>query len=143
MTCNSHTVALVLAGVTAGLGAGLASGRADADTKIVVGYTQSAQSIVGRTVDHFKEKAEELSNGALDVQVFPSSQLGTFGAMVTQMKSGLVNVIFIQPDALGEQVPIATANSWPFLFDNQAEMLEAWNGPGGPQLIDEVEQSSG
>src|SRR3546814_7246828 len=63
--------------------------------------------------------------------------------MVTQIKSGLVNVIFIQPDALGEQVPIATANSWPFLFDNQEEMLEAWNGPGGQQLIDEVAKRSG
>jgi TRAP-type C4-dicarboxylate transport system substrate-binding protein len=51
--------------------------------------------------------------------------------------------MFIQPDALGQQIPIATANSWPFLFKNQDEMMKAWNGPGGKALIAEVEKRSG
>jgi TRAP-type C4-dicarboxylate transport system substrate-binding protein len=55
----------------------------------------------------------------------------------------VVNVMFIQPDALGQQIPIVTANSWPFLFKNQDEMMKAWNGPGGKALIAEVEKRSG
>jgi TRAP-type C4-dicarboxylate transport system substrate-binding protein len=77
------------------------------------------------------------------VEVYPNSQIGTFATMATQMKVNLVNVMFIQPDALGGQVPIVTANAWPFTFTNQDEMQKAWSGPGGQALIAEVERRSG
>jgi TRAP-type C4-dicarboxylate transport system substrate-binding protein len=114
-----------------------------ATTKIIVGDTGAPTSIIGRTLDQFKEKAEKYSDGELKVEVYSNSQLGTFGTMATQMKVGLVNVMFIQPDALGEQISIVTANSWPFTFKNADEMLAAWRGPGGKALIAEVEKRSG
>jgi TRAP-type transport system periplasmic protein len=114
-----------------------------ATTKVIVGDTAAPTSIIGRTLEQFKEKAEKYSDGELKVEIYSNSQLGTFGTMATQMKVGLVNVMFIQPDALGEHVPIATANSWPFAFNNADEMVAAWRGPGGKELIAEVEKRSG
>jgi TRAP-type C4-dicarboxylate transport system substrate-binding protein len=114
-----------------------------APQKVIVGDTGAATSIIGRTLSLFKERAEKYSNGGLNVEIYSNSQLGTFATMATQMKVGLVNVMFIQPDALGQQVSIVTANSWPFLFANAEEMLKAWNGPGGKALIAEVEKRSG
>lgn len=111
--------------------------------KVVVGDTGAPTSIIGRTLSLFKERAEKYSNGGLQVEIYSNSQLGTFGTMATQMKVNLVNVMFIQPDALGEQVGIVTANSWPLLFSNADEMVAAWNGPGGKALIAEVEKRSG
>jgi TRAP-type C4-dicarboxylate transport system substrate-binding protein len=119
------------------------AGDAAAATRVVVAFTQSPQSAVGRTVAMFKERAERYSGGALRIETYPSGQLGSFGTLVTQMKVKLVHFIFIQPDALGEQVPIATTYSWPFLFDSQDEMLRAWIGPGGRALADEIERRSG
>lgn len=121
----------------------LAVSQASAAQKVIVGDTGAPTSIIGRTLSLFKERAEKYSNGDLQVQIFSNSQLGTFGTMATQMKVNLVNVMFIQPDALGQQINIVTANSWPFLFDNADEMLKAWNGPGGKALIAEVEKRSG
>src|SRR6476469_10494520 len=114
-----------------------------APQKVIVGDTGAPTSIIGRTLSLFKERAEKYSNGGLNVEIYSNSQLGTFATMATQMKVGLVNVMFIQPDALGQQVSIVTANSWPFLFANADEMLKAWNGPGGKALIAEVEKRSG
>jgi TRAP-type C4-dicarboxylate transport system substrate-binding protein len=114
-----------------------------AETKVIVGDTGAPTSVIGRTLIVFKERAEKYSNGELKVEIFPNSQLGAFGSMATQMKINLVNVMFIQPDALGEQVPIVTANSWPFEFRNQDDMMKAWSGPGGKALIAEVEKRSG
>lgn len=114
-----------------------------ATQKVIVGDTGSPTSIIGRTLAVFREKAESYSNKDLQVQIFSNSQLGTFGTMATQMKVNLVNVMFIQPDALGEQVQVVTANAWPFLFKDQDEMAAAWNGPGGQALIAEVEKRSG
>jgi TRAP-type C4-dicarboxylate transport system substrate-binding protein len=111
--------------------------------KVVVGDTGGPQAPTGRTLAVFKERAEKYSNGDLQVEIYSNSQLGTFGTMATQMKVNVVNVMFIQPDALGEQIPIVTANSWPFLFKNQDEMIKAWTGPGGKALIAEVEKRSG
>ncbi len=116
--------------------AGAAAGSAAlAQTRVVVGDPSSPTGIIGRSLVLFKERAEKYSGGELKVELYPDSQLGTFGAMATQMKINLVNVMFIQPDALGEQIPIVTANSWPFLFNNQDEMVAAWNGPNGKALI--------
>jgi TRAP-type C4-dicarboxylate transport system substrate-binding protein len=120
-----------------------AGSTAYAETRVIVGDTGAPTSVIGRTLIVFKERAEKYSNGELKVEIFPNSQLGAFGAMATQMKINLVNVMFIQPDALGEQIPIVTANSWPFLFKNQDEMMAAWNGPNGKALIAEVEKRSG
>jgi TRAP-type transport system periplasmic protein len=112
-------------------------------TRVIVASTQPEDSIVGRASKVLKAKAAEYSGGSLDVQLFFGGQLGSFGAMVTQMKINVVNLVFSQPDALGEQAPIATANAWPFLFETDEEMTKAWNGPGGRALIAEVEKRSG
>ena len=114
-----------------------------ATTKVIVGDTGAPTSIIGRTLEQFKAKAEKYSDGELKVEIYSNSQLGTFGTMATQMKVGLVNVMFIQPDALGEQISIVTANAWPFTFKNGEDMLSAWRGPGGLALIAEVEKRSG
>lgn len=111
--------------------------------KVIVGDTGGPTAPTGRALAVFKERAEKYSNGDLQVEIYSNSQLGTFGTMATQMKVNVVNVMFIQPDALGQQIPIVTANSWPFLFRNQDEMLKAWNGPGGKALTAEVEKRSG
>src|SRR3954451_1012857 len=121
----------------------LISTAALAATKVIVGDTAAPTSIIGRTLEQFKEKAEKYSDGELKVEIYSNSQLGTFGTMATQMKVGLVNVMFIQPDALGEQISIVTANSWPFTFKNADDMVAAWRGPGGKALIAEVEKRSG
>ncbi len=120
-----------------------AASRARAASKIIVGDPSPAEGAVGRTEALFKQLAEKYSDGELTVEVYPNSQLGTFDTMATQMKVDLVNVMFIQPDALGGQVPIVTANAWPFTFGTQDEMVKAWNGKGGQALIAEVEKRSG
>jgi TRAP-type C4-dicarboxylate transport system substrate-binding protein len=111
--------------------------------RVIVGDPSPLTSIVGRALTVFKQSAEKYSNGDLQVQIFPSSQLGDFGRMATQMQIDQVNVMFIQPDALGQRSNIATANAWPFLFKNVEDMLKAWRGPGGQAVIAEVEKRSG
>jgi TRAP-type transport system periplasmic protein len=113
-----------------------------ATQKVIVGDTGPANSIIGRTLEIFKARAEKYSDGDLQVEIYSNSQLGTFGTMAIQMKVGLVNVMFIQPDALGEQISIVTANSWPFMFKNADDMVAAWKGPAGKALIAEVEKRS-
>src|SRR5580704_10115870 len=103
---------LPIAALAAGF---LATTSAFAAQKVVVGDTAAATSIVGRTLQIFKENAEKYSDGDLQVQVFSNSQLGDFGRMATQMKIDQVNVMFIQPDALGQQSNLATVNAWPFM----------------------------
>lgn len=130
---------LSLAGIAAAL---LIPASALATTKVIVGDTGAPTSIIGQTLELFKQRAEKYSDGELKVEIYSNSQLGTFGTMATQMKVGLVNVMFIQPDALGEQISIVTANSWPYTFKNADDMLAAWKGPGGKALIAEVEKRS-
>ena len=138
---NRAIFALALSAATA-LGT-FGAPAALAATKVIVGDTGAPTGIIGRTLAVFKERAEKYTGGELQVEIYSNSQLGTFGTMATQMKVNLVNVMFIQPDALGEQIPIVTANSWPFLFRNQDEMTAAWNGPNGKALIAEVEKRGG
>lgn len=120
-----------------------AGSTSEKKTKMIIGLTQSEKSLVGRAAIKFKEQVEKNTNNQVAVEIYFSSQLGTFNEMASQMKVGNVNAMFIQPDALGNQTPLATVNAWPYLFDSPDNMLKAWKSDTGKQLCDEIEKKSG
>lgn len=119
------------------------SGSGGPTVMIRMGDTGAATSLPAKAQQRFVELVQKYSNGHVKGKVFPSSQLGTFSQMATGMKSGTVTGMFIQPDALGEQVDLGQVDAWPFMFHNGDEMEKAWNGNGGHQLTDAIKQKSG
>lgn len=108
-----------------------------------VGSSDAPGSIPGRAELLFAKDVRKYSHGQVTVTVYPNSELGSFPQMATEMKTGSVNSMFIQPDALGVAAPLAQVDAWPFMFSNAKQMVKAWRSKQGKELVAAIEKTSG
>ena len=83
--------ALVVTGVFTGCSKKASSGSAAQQTKVVVqiGLENHPGEPVTNGIYKWKELAEQMSKGTLEVEVFPSSQLGSKNEIIDQMLAGM------------------------------------------------------
>jgi tripartite ATP-independent transporter DctP family solute receptor len=74
------------------------------------------------------------SDGRLRIRVFPQYQLGTDAAMVSQVRTGALEFLDGGFNDLQLLAPTVGVVSLPFLFANQKEAVDAFNGPLGKVL---------
>jgi tripartite ATP-independent transporter DctP family solute receptor len=75
------------------------------------------------------------SAGRLDIQIFPSGQLGTDAATAEEVRSGAVQMAAIPAVNLSESVPLAGIDSTAFAFRDHAQAQHAMDGPLGDFVI--------
>ena len=101
------------------LGAGLAS----AETWRFA-HKMPADSPEGKVFQFFADRARELSNGDMDVQVFPSEQLGKEAAILEQLELGTVNLYAEDAFFLQKWVPDIKWVAPPFLFQTREKWVK-------------------
>ena len=81
-------------------------------------------------------KIKEQTNGQVDIQVFPASQLGTDADMLAQLRSGGID-FFVQTGLiLSSLVPVAAINGIGFAFSDYSKVWGAMDGALGRHVID-------
>ena len=81
-------------------------------------------------------KIKEQTNGQVDIQVFPASQLGTDADMLAQLRSGGID-FFVQTGLiLATLVPVAAINGIGFAFSDYSKVWGAMDGALGRHVID-------
>lgn len=125
--------------------AGLAlGGPAEAQQKLVLKFAH----ITPTTFPYhdgalkFKEAAERLSGGKIEVQVFPAAQLGGERDIEEGIRLGTIHV-GIGAGALAGFAPIYNIVELPFLIKNQDHMERVADGPAGKLLARRIEEQSG
>ena len=73
----------------------------------------------------------EATGGRVDVQVFPSSQLGSDTDMLSQLRSGALEMMFISGLILSTLVPLASINGIGFAFKDYDHVWQAMDGKLG------------
>jgi len=74
------------------------------------------------------------SKGRVDIQVFPSSQLGSDTDTLSQLRSGAVDFFTLSPLILGTFVPEAQISGIGFAFKNYDEVWKALDGDLGAHV---------
>jgi C4-dicarboxylate-binding protein DctP len=105
--------------------------------KIVMKFSHvvSPDTPKGKAIELFKEEVEKNSNGTMEVQVFPSSQLygdaDEFEALFAN------NVQFIAPSSTKfvQLSPSFQIFDVPFLFKNEEDVVKFWDNPNGGQAM--------
>jgi TRAP-type C4-dicarboxylate transport system substrate-binding protein len=120
-----------------------ALGAAQTKTEVVFAHVFPANSLEHRAAERFAKQAEEASGGKLAVKLFPASQLGGFAQIANQQRSGAVHVTLISTTALGSFTPVATVDSWPFMFSTREQMERANASDAGKAFFAEIEKQSG
>ncbi|MFW5832464.1 MAG: TRAP transporter substrate-binding protein [Pseudomonadota bacterium] len=111
----------------------LATTAAQATTIRVAGNFASDHSS-SIAMETFEERVEELSGGAMTVQLFPNMQLGGAQENVDQVRTGAVQMTWIGIAFLSRLVPELEAVSLPFVFGNREQAFRVIDGVVGEKL---------
>ena len=79
---------------------------------------------------------KERTNGQVDIQVFPASQLGTDADMLAQLRSGGIDFFAQTGLILASLVPVASINGIGFAFSDYSKVWGAMDGPLGKHVVD-------
>ena len=90
----------------------------------------------------FKEIAERLSGGKLEVQVFGGAQLGGERDLLEGIKLGTLHMC-IGAGGLANFAPAYNIVQLPFLIKNQEHMVKIAEGPAGKLLSQRIEEQGG
>ncbi|MEY2617005.1 MAG: hypothetical protein RL522_7 [Pseudomonadota bacterium] len=87
-------------------------------------------------------KIKELTNGQVDIQVFPASQLGTDADMLAQLRSGGIDYFLQTGLILATLVPVASINGIGFAFSDYGKVWSAMDGDLGKHVIKAFEKAN-
>lgn len=107
-----------------------------ADYTMTIGHSQPETSARHLALLFFEEIVEKASDGVIDVEVFPSGQLGTEAEVMEAVQLGAVQA------TEGGKFEVATQTyllyTLPFLFDSPEEALAVMRSEIGDEINDEA-----
>jgi tripartite ATP-independent transporter DctP family solute receptor len=78
------------------------------------------------------------TNGQVDIQVFPNSQLGSDTDTLSQLRSGAVQMFTLSPLILSTYVPKASITGMPFAFSGYDAVWKALDGDVGAYVRGQI-----
>ncbi len=125
-------VAVALAVVASGCGArggGAQGGGGGEDGKVTIKFSHvvTEETPKGLAAQRFKEVAEDESDGKIEVQIYPNSQLYGDEDEQQALQSGSVQMIAPAPAKLGTIAPQLQVLDLPFIADSPEEIQELFS----------------
>jgi len=96
-----------------------------ASVTLKLGHIAEPSNPYGMGADHFAELVKKYSNGDIDVQVFPSSQLGNQRDLVEGLTLGTLEMTLTGTAVLGNFAPEVSVFDLPFLFRDPQHAYKA------------------
>ena len=122
---------LVLGTIAAAM---VATSSLAADYTLKFSHVVSPNTPKGKAADFFEKRLEELSGGRIDVQVYPSSQLYTDGAVVKALRLDSVQMAAPSFSKFGKIVPQLALFDLPFIFKDLDHLHRVQDGEVGRKL---------
>ncbi len=105
-----------------------------AERELTFGLQDNESSNVYKGAQEFASKLEELSGGELTVNLFPSSTLGDFKAMVAQLQAGELDMVITGYPDMSYVIPELNLVGAPYVADDFAHLQEIIEGPWGQEM---------
>jgi|SRR5699024_10926433 len=123
-------IALILLGVTFG-----SCSSSDSQTTIILGHGMSINHPVSEGIRYLARRVDEKSNGRLQIDIYPSGQLGDERELVELLQTGAIGMTKSSAATLGNFVPTFQVYSLPYLFQNRHHMEKVLWGPIGEEIL--------
>ena len=109
---------------------------ADASAQIKLRYAHVGVANAPQTLyaDEIAKLIKERTNGRVEIQVFPNSQLGGVGEMVDGVKSGAISMGHHDFASLGKILPTTAVFNTPFVYRDPEHSLRATDARASPAL---------
>ena len=103
----------------------LTASPVEAQIKLRYAHVGVANAPQTRYADEMAALVKERTNGRVEIQVFPNSQLGGVGEMVDGIKAGSIAMGHHDFASLGKILPIVAAFNTPFVYTDAAQAMRA------------------
>jgi TRAP-type transport system periplasmic protein len=107
-------------------------------TKLTLGHSAAIGNPRHEAAVKFGDALKAKTNGRIEVQVAPSSQLGDDAAMITAVRTGALDMTANSQGSMSSTVPEYAAFGMPFMFNSVAQALKVLDGPLGKELADKT-----
>lgn len=121
----------------------LAGPPAEAQTRIRIGGTGTPDGPDTKVIELLKANLEKQLGGSVTVEIYPASQLGTWGEMVEQVKGGVLECMYESVGVLGSFSPISNIEGVAYLYRDEDHFFRIWRGPVGKAVINSIAKDSG
>ena len=140
MRRRTFTTGLVAAGAGGLALPAVRTARAQSPVLIKFSHVVAPDTPKGRAADKFKELAEQRTNGAVKVEVYPNSQLYKDKEEVEMLQLGAVQMLAPSTSKFGPLgVKEFEAFDLPYIFPNEAALRRVTEGPIGQGLFKKLE----
>lgn len=129
--------ALVLSGCTA------STTDPEPDLLLRLGHSYGAGSLQDRAANRLSDQVDEASGGRVKIEVYPASQLGSWEDMQEGLEFGAVDMVIESVGSLERYTDLAAIEGVPFLYEDQDQFLEVWDGPLGDEIVEAIKDDSG
>src|ERR1700716_4360277 len=123
-----HTLVLAL------VAAAWIASAAFAQIKLRYAHVGVADAPQTRYADEVARLVKERTNGRIEIQVFPNSQLGGVGEMVDGVKSGAISMGHHDFGSLGKLVSTTAVFNTPFVYRDAVHAMHATDARQSPAL---------
>jgi tripartite ATP-independent transporter DctP family solute receptor len=89
----------------------------------------------------FAKRVQELTNGAIQIDIFYSSVLGSEREVMEQVKAGAIEMTHISAGFLAAFVPVVDVFNVPYIFRSHDHYWKVLTGPIGKEIIDQIDKS--
>lgn len=89
----------------------------------------------------FAKRVHELTNGAIQIDIFYSSVLGSEREVMEQVKAGAIEMTHISAGFLAAFVPVVDVFNVPYIFRNHDHYWKVLTGPIGKEIIAQIDKS--
>ena len=113
--------------------------QAHAAKVIKLGHIMPESHYTGQAFEAFKQKFQELTGSAYEVQVYHNGQLGDEKQLMESMQLGVGDLSLPNVAILGNINKNFSLLTFPFLFPTPEAGLDICNGPWGQKLVKELE----
>ncbi|MEX2445136.1 MAG: sialic acid TRAP transporter substrate-binding protein SiaP [Alkalispirochaeta sp.] len=107
-------------------------GSAQAETGGPVTLTWASVSVPGdahtKAMYEFERVVEEISNGEIEVEVFPAGELIVQDQLLPSVRRGNIDIAYAGPNWIAQFIPYVSMFAAPYMFDSYEHMTTALNG---------------
>lgn len=109
-------------------------GGASVQTVLKLGHGQDTKHPVHKSIEFMKQRLEELSGGAVTIDIYPSAVLGAEVQSIEQLQNGSLAMTCQSVAALENFIPAMATFSLPYVFRDADHFWKVLDGDVGDQL---------
>ena len=109
---------------------------------LTLSHYGSPNDTVTGAVEVMAERASELSDGRITINIHPNSELGDSNAQLNGTRTGAIDIVVVGNPYYTAFAPELNVLDLPFLFEDEAHAYKVMDGEIGRKLLDSLESSS-